>query len=129
MVFVRSSVYCPLTNWSRHLWCGLDRACDGPDKSHHLARDGDSDDIGGFAARAQPTISGAESNLRFPPDVANDFWQRLNAIDLVTADARLHPVSDGAFDQRAPGVGVAGLGDAAPSDGLATRSLARDQAE
>ena len=69
------------------------------------------------------------SNLRFPPDVANDFWQRLNAIDLVTADARLHPVSDGAFDQRAPGVGVAGLGDAAPSDGLATRSLARDQAE
>ena len=48
---------------------------------------------------------------------------------LMTADARLHSVSPGAFDQRAPGMGVAGLGDAAASDGLATRSLARDQAE
>src|ERR1700686_662254 len=30
-------------------------------------------------------------------------------------------VSPGAFDQRAPGMGVAGLGDAAAPDGLATR--------
>ena len=34
-----------------------------------------------------------------------------------------------AFDQRASGMGVAGLGDAAASDGLAARLLARDQAE
>ena len=62
--------------------------------------------------RAQPAISGAEPNLRFPPDVANDFWQRLDPVDLVTADARLHPISPGTFDQRAANMRVAGLGDA-----------------
>jgi hypothetical protein len=79
--------------------------------------------------RAQPAISGAEPDLRIPPDVANDFWQRFDPVDLVTANPRLHSVSLGAFDQRAPGMGVAGLGDAAAPDGLATRSLAWDQAE
>src|SRR5271154_353339 len=47
----------------------------------------------------------------------------------LTTDARLHSVSPGAFDQRASGMGVAGLGDAAASDGLAARLLSRDQAE
>jgi len=70
--------------------------------------------------RAEPALS---------PDVANDFWQRLDTIDLVTADARFHSVSPGAFNQRAPGVGVAGLGNAAASDGVTTRSLARNQAK
>src|SRR6202011_248732 len=63
------------------------------------------------------------------PDVANDFWQRFDPVDLVTANPRLHSVSPSAFDQRAPGMGVAGLDDAAAPDGLATRSLAGDQAE
>ena len=67
--------------------------------------------------------------LRSPGDIANDFWQSLDPIDLMTTDARLHSVSPGAFDQRASGMGVAGLGDAAASDGLAARLLARDQAE
>src|SRR6516165_11504264 len=116
-------------SWLRRLWRGLNRAGDRPDEAHHLACDGDIDDIGGLAARPQPTISGAEPNLRFPADVANDFWQRRDPIDLVAADTRLHSVRPGAFDQRAPGMGVAGLGDGAAPDGLATRSLARDQAE
>ena len=120
---------CLFEERSRRLWRGLDGAGDRPYEAHHLACDGDIDDIGGLAARAQPTISSAEPNLRFPPNVTNDFWQRLNAVDLVTTDARFHSVSPGAFDQRAPGVGVAGLGDTAASDGFATRSFARDQAE
>src|ERR1700730_13511413 len=68
-------------------------------------------------------------SLRSPGDIANDFWQSLDPIDLMTTDARLHSVSPRAFDQRASGMGVAGLGDAAASDGLAARLLARDQAE
>jgi hypothetical protein len=44
--------------------------------------------------QAQPTISSAEPNLCFPPDVANDFWQRLDPVDLVTTDARLHSVKE-----------------------------------
>ena len=47
----------------------------------------------------------------------------------MTADARLHSVSPGAFNQRASGMGITGLGNAAASDGLAARSLAGDQAE
>src|SRR2546430_12708468 len=62
-------------------------------------------------------------------DVANDFWERLDPVNLVTADASLHSVSPGVFDQRAPDTGVAGLGDGATPDGLAARSLTRDQAE
>ena len=107
----------------------MNRAGDRPDETHHLACDGDIDDVGGLAARAQPPISSAEPNLRFPPDVANDFWQRLDPIDLVTTDARLHSVSPGAFDQRASGIGVASLGNATASDRLGARSLAWDQAE
>jgi hypothetical protein len=63
----------------------LNRAGDRADEVHHLACDGNIDDVSGFAARAQPAISGAEPDLRFPPDVANDFWQRFDPVDLVTA--------------------------------------------
>jgi hypothetical protein len=73
----------------------LNRAGDRPDETHHLACDGDIDDIGGLAARPQPTISGAEPDLRFPADVANDFWQRIDLLDLVTADARQPTLSRG----------------------------------
>src|ERR1700730_18624081 len=100
-----------------------------PDEAHHFACDSDIDDVSGLAARAQSTISGAEPDLRFPPDFANVFWQRLDPVDLVTADARLHSVSPSAFDQGAPGMRVAGLGDAPASGGLTARSFARDHAE
>jgi hypothetical protein len=73
-----------------------------------------------FSVRPQPTISVAESNLCFPPDVANDFWQRLDPVDLVTADAQLHSVSPSALDQRAPSMAVTGFGNAAVSNGLTT---------
>src|SRR4029077_8440241 len=91
---------------SCRFWSGLNRAGDRPDETHHLACDGDIDDVGGLAARAQPTISSAEPKLRSPGDIANDFWQSLDPIDLMTTDARLHSVSPGAFDQRASGMGV-----------------------
>ena len=81
----------------------------------------------GSSCRRGP--SSAEPKLRSPGDIANDFWQRLDPIDLMTTDARLHSVSPGAFDQCASGMGVPGLGDAAASDSLAARLLARDQAE
>lgn len=68
--------------WSRRLWRGLNRAGNRPDEVHHRACNGDIDDVSVLAARAQPTISGAQSNLRLPPDIANDFWQRLDPVDL-----------------------------------------------
>jgi hypothetical protein len=72
---------------------------------------------------------GAEPNLRFPPNVANDFWQRLDPVDLVTADALLHPISPGTFDQRAANMCIAGLGDARAPGGLSARPFTWDQAE
>ena len=39
-------------------------------------------------------------------------------VEQLMADPRLHSVSPGALDQHASGMGVAGLGDAAASDGL-----------
>src|ERR1700730_11566520 len=110
-------------SWSRRLWRGWSCAGNRPDEAHHFACDSDIDDISGLAARAQSTISGAEPDFRFPPDFANVFWQRLDPVDLVTADARLHSVSPSAFDQRAPGMRVAGLGDAPASGGLTARSF------
>jgi hypothetical protein len=73
--------------------------------------------------------SNAKPSLRFPPDVANDFWQCLDAIDLATANAWFHTVRPGTFNRCTSGVGVSGLVNAAASDGLATRLLARDEAK
>ena len=107
----------------------LNRAGDGPDEAHHLAGYGDIDDIGCLAASPQAPIASAQPNLRFPSDVADDLWQRLDAVDLMTADARPHSVGPCAFNQRAAGVTVAGLRDTAAPNGLATRSLSGDKAE
>ena len=83
---------------------------DGPLRLKYLQRphSGTIDAVGG----STPT-----------PDVANDFCQRLDPVDFMTADARLHPISPGTFDQRAPDMLVAGLGDAPASGGLTARSL------
>src|SRR5256886_17189597 len=92
----------------RRPWRGLNRAGDRPDEAYHLACDGDIDDIGGLAARPQPTVSGTEADLRFPADGANDFLGRLPTVNPVTADASLRSVRPGALDQRAPDLGGAG---------------------
>src|ERR1700730_9786280 len=80
-------------------------------------------------------------SLRSPGDIANDFWQRLDPIDLMTTDARLHSVSPGAFDQRASGMGVAAMLSHAracaraaaenleDADGLCSRFVARHSAD
>ena len=114
-----------------HTACGLrlNRAGDGPNETHHLAGYGDIDDIGCLAASPQASIASAQPNLRFPSDVADDLWQRLGAVDLMTADARPHSVGPCAFNQRAADVTVRGLRDTAAPNGLATRSLSGDKAE
>jgi len=71
----------------------LNRAGDRPDEADHLACYGDIHDIGGFAARAQPPISGAEPHLRFPSDIANDFWRRFDPPAAVATDDRAETVT------------------------------------
>ena len=61
-------------NLSRRFRRGLNHAGDRPDEAHHLARDSNYDDVGGFAARRKLAVAGAQPDLRFPGDVANWFW-------------------------------------------------------
>src|SRR5882757_130740 len=102
-------------------------ACDRPEKSRHLPRDcGRHDDLG-LARRREPTIAGTEPDLRFPGDVADDLWKSLEPIVQLAADAGLHSISPGPFDQDTPCKRVASLGDAAAADCCSARVLGRRQ--
>jgi hypothetical protein len=91
----------------------LDLANDRPQEAHHLAGDrGDNDGVR-LSCGSKPAITGAKPDLGLPSDVANDLGQFLIAVMQFAADARLHAIGPRPFDQRSPGKGVAGLGDAA----------------
>jgi hypothetical protein len=66
-----------------------------------------------LAARHQPPKSFAQPHLGFPADVLNRFRQRLDPALNVLGNLRRMAVRPGAFDQRAAGTAVAGLGDPA----------------
>lgn len=86
-------------------------------------RDRDGDHIGCLAQRGQPPVAGTEPHLGFPGDLTHRFGQGLDPINLVAANPRLQAIRPGAFDQRVPGMAVAGLGDAAATDCPACRAL------
>jgi hypothetical protein len=56
---------------------GFDVAADGPQEGGHLAGDRGDDDWGLLADGAEPTIAGAQADLRLPGDVANRVGQPL----------------------------------------------------
>ena len=102
-------------------------ACNRPEKSRHLPRDcGRHDDLG-LACRREPTVAGAEPDLRFPGDVADDLWQSLEPVVQLAADAGLHSISPSPFDQGAPCMRVACLGDAAVAYRGPARMFGRHQ--
>src|ERR1700677_344947 len=98
-------------------------ACNRPQKSRHLPRNcGRHDDLG-LACRREPTIAGAEPDLRFPGGVADDLWKSLEPVVQLGADAGLHAVGPSPFDQDTPCKRVACLGDAAAADRGSARML------
>src|SRR5450432_3532069 len=57
-----------------------------PKKADHLPRNcGRHDDLG-LARRCEPTIAGAEPDLRFPGDVADDLRKSLEPVVQLAAD-------------------------------------------
>jgi hypothetical protein len=61
-----------------------------------------------FAGGGEPTVTGAQANLRLPGDGANRFGQPLEPRLQGLADAGRIPVAPGALDQYPPGTFVAG---------------------
>ena len=94
-------------------------ADDGPDEDARIAGDGGDDEGGGLAARTEPAIAGAKSDLRLPDDVAVLLRQFL--------PRHVHRLDrgPGALDQHAPFVLGPGLGDAAPRDPKGARIFRR----
>jgi len=87
-------------------------ARDRPGEGGHLSGDGHDDLIDVLASRGQLPIPFAESHLRLPADGLDLGRQLLQSELEVPAHLRRIPIGPRAFDQRAPSVAVAGLGDA-----------------
>src|SRR5579863_4801484 len=85
-------------------------ACDRPEKADHLPRDCGRHDDFGLACRREPTVAGAEPDLGFPGDVADGLRKSLEPVVQLAADAGLHAIGPGPFDQDAPCKRIAGLG-------------------
>jgi hypothetical protein len=101
----------------------LNLARDGPDEARHLACDRRGDDNLRLTASSKAPPAAAQPNLRLPGDVADILRQSFEAIVQLAANPSLHAVGPGSLDQGASGLGIAGLGSAAPSHPDATRML------
>jgi hypothetical protein len=86
---------------------------DIPDETRKLAGNGDDHDVGMLAGLGQPTEAFAQAQLRIPGAIDDVLGQSFVAELNDAADLRGVAVAPRRFDQQAPGVAVAGLGDAA----------------
>ena len=87
---------------------GRDVLRDRPQKRRHLAGNCGNDQRTLFADGGEPTVTGAQANLRLPGDFANRFGQPLEPRLQGLADAGRIPVAPGTLDQYPPGTFVAG---------------------
>ena len=94
----------------------LDPLCYGPDKSDHFTCDCSRDDDRRLAGRNQTAISCAKPQLRFPGNVADFLWQRLDAVMQFATDPCLHTIGPSPLDKRTPGLAIAGLGNTSAPD-------------
>src|SRR5213592_982417 len=99
------------------------RCGDRPGEGRHLPRDGDHDLVDVLPARGQLAIPLAEAHLRLPADGLDLGGQLLESELEMAADLCRIPIRPRAFDQRAPGVAVPGLGDPALPPPLSGRVL------
>jgi len=90
-----------------------DGAGDRPGKGRHLPGNGDHDLVGVRAPGNQLAIPLAQADLRFPANGLHLGRELLQPELQMPADLRRKPIGPRPFHQRAPGVAVPGLGDAA----------------
>src|SRR6266511_585892 len=115
---------CPsrrLLRWARLSGCERDEARDGPGEGGHLAGNGYHDLVDVLAPGGQLPIPFAQAHLRLPADRLDLGRQLLQAELKVPADLGGIPVGPRPFYQRAPGVAVPRLRDAALAAPLTRR--------
>src|SRR2546426_4020005 len=96
---------------------------DGPDEAQQLARHRGDHLLLGLALADQPAIAAVQAVLRLPGDRLDLLAQPGLALQQLAAHRRPVPVRPGRLPDDAPHGRVAGLGDGAPPDPLATRVL------
>jgi hypothetical protein len=101
----------------------------GPHERDELAGDGGDGDVGVLAAMGEVSESLAETNLRLPADVLDGPGKLFESLADVRRDLGRVAVGPGSLYESAPGVGVAGFGDAALSAAASRGILAGDDAE
>jgi len=84
----------------------------GPDEAGQLAGDRGGDDIGRLAGAGEFAIARAQSELRFPGDLADRPRLLLLAEPQLAADPGRETVAPGRLDQQPAGRTVAGFGEA-----------------
>src|SRR5215467_14064307 len=102
---------------------------DGPEEACQLTGDRGSDDIGRLAAASELAITGAQSQLCLPGDLADRPGLLLLSEPQLTADPSWEAVGPGRLDQQPAGRAVAGLGEAAAFDAGTARMLRWHQAK
>src|ERR1700692_1104023 len=80
-----------------------------------------------LACRAEAAITGAQTDLRLPGDVAHGLRQPFQPGSQGVADSCGIAICPGRLDQRPPRAPVAGQGETLPSDRIAGRALRRDK--
>src|SRR5215472_14521930 len=89
---------------------------DGPDETCQLTGDRGSDDIGRLAAAGELAVACAQSQLRFPGDLADRPGLLLLPEPQLATDPGWEAVGPGCLDQQPAGRAVAGLGETAALD-------------
>src|SRR5205809_1045308 len=106
-----------------------DGAGDRPGEGGHLSGDRHDDLVDVLPSGGQLPIPLAQAYLRLPADGLDLGRQLLQPELQMPADLRRIPIGPRAFDQRAPGVGVPGLGDTPLPPPLPRRVLRGLEAE
>src|SRR5262249_39690921 len=102
---------------------------DGPDEARQLTGDRRGDDIGRLAVAGELAVARAQSQLRFPGDLADRPGLRLLPKQELTADPGREAVTPSRLDQEPAGRAVASLGETAALDAGTARMLGRHQPE
>ena len=102
---------------------------DRPQKRRHLAGNCGNDHGTLLAGGGEPTVTGTQTDLRFPGDRANRFGQTLEPRLQGLADAGRMAIAPSTLDQHSPGTFVASQCETAPPNPLAGRPLRWHQAE
>src|SRR5512132_3276844 len=126
---VARSMMAAVSRISGRLWRRLDLPRHRPHEPGEFSGDGGANDRHLLAVCRECPEARTQSRLRLPGDLADLRRDPIELLELLRAHTRWEPVRPRALDQQLTDARVSHLGDRAAPDGLAGRSLGRDQPE